>query len=67
MVKNDTGEVVSFTDVIEDVNYQKVTIRTVQELTAGAVYKITMKFVSILNNSLQGFYRASYVENGIRK
>lgn len=44
-----------------------VTIQTAGKLTAGKHYKISMDFVSILNDELRGFYRSSYMENGVRK
>ncbi|EFX67144.1 hypothetical protein DAPPUDRAFT_203795 [Daphnia pulex] len=44
-----------------------VTIRTAEKLMAGKRYKISMDFVSILNDELRGFYRSSYMENGVRK
>ena len=54
-------------DIVEDVAYEKVTIRTTTALTEGTVYKISMKFVSILNDELRGFYRSSYTLNGETK
>jgi aminopeptidase N len=44
-----------------------VTIRTAEKLMAGKRYKISMDFVSILNDELRGFYRSSYMENGVRE
>ena len=44
-----------------------VTIRTAGRLMAGKRYKISIDFVSNLNDELRGFYRSSYMENGVRK
>lgn len=46
---------------------QKVIIKTADSLVAGRRYKISMGFTSILNDKLIGFYRSSYVENGVTK
>lgn len=44
-----------------------VTFRIGASLQAGHQYKIAFTFTSILNDYLQGFYRSSYVENGVTK
>ena len=44
-----------------------VTIILTEELKAGTVYKISMDFISKLNDELRGFYRSSYEENGVKK
>ena len=47
--------------------HETITIQTVTMLKAGQKYKISMNFVSYLNEELRGFYRSSYEENGITK
>lgn len=44
-----------------------ITINLKTPLTVGKTYKISMKFVSILNDELRGFYRSTYEENGVQK
>lgn len=46
---------------------ETISIGLVNELEPEKKYKISMKFVAILNDDLYGFYRASYIENGVRK
>jgi len=36
-------------------------------LKAGKEYRISMDFVSILNDELRGLYRSTYQENGLTK
>lgn len=33
----------------------------------GKFYRLTVQFRGILNENLNGFYRASYTENGVKK
>lgn len=47
--------------------HETITIQTAVMLKAGQKYKVSMKFVSYLNEELRGFYRSSYEENGITK
>jgi aminopeptidase N len=52
----------------EDKKRQFLIITTRNEtLTMGKFYKISMDFVGQLNDKLNGFYRSSYIENGVRK
>ena len=46
---------------------EMITIRTIQPLVAGKQYKVSILFTSVLNDLLKGFYRSSYLENGVRK
>ncbi|XP_046442871.1 aminopeptidase N-like [Daphnia pulex] len=46
---------------------QKIVIKTADSLKSGNRYKISMGFTSILNDKLIGFYRSSYVEDGVTK
>ena len=62
---NSPVAVVNFVD--EQVTREIVTIQTAVELVAGQQYKISMSFLSTLNNELRGFYRSSYVEDGVKK
>lgn len=50
-----------------DTYREMILIKTSQPLEAGKTYAISMKFISYLNNELKGFYRSSYVENGVTK
>jgi len=53
---------------VEDKTRQFIVISTGNEtLTEGKFYKITIEFEGQLNNKLNGFYRASYKENGTVK
>jgi len=58
-------EVDNFSDDQE--TKETISVGLVNELEPGKKYKISMKFVAILNDDLQGFYRASYMENGTKK
>ena len=58
-------QTVKFID--EQSTRERVTIQVANPLTAGRKYIISMKFISILNNLLAGFYRSSYVEGGVTK
>ncbi|KAI9551545.1 hypothetical protein GHT06_021878 [Daphnia sinensis] len=58
-------DVVNFID--EQSTRELITIQVSRPLTVGRQYRITMKFISILNALLAGFYRSSYVENGETK
>ena len=62
---NSSVEVVNFVD--EQATREIVTIQTAIELVVGQQYKISMSFVSTLNSDLRGFYRSSYMEDGVRK
>lgn len=53
--------------VNEQVSRELITIQTAAKLVAGKQYRVAMKFISILNDELRGFYRSSYMENGVRK
>jgi len=46
---------------------EMITIQTVEQLMAGKSYIVSMSFTSFLNDQLRGFYRSSYVENGVTK
>ena len=54
---------------VDDQQIQReiVTITLKKELVVGEKYKISMKFISYLNDELRGFYRSKYEENGITK
>jgi len=57
----------SVIDTMEDIVHETLTIHLGETLVKGTQYRISMKFVSVLNDQLRGFYRSSYVENGIEK
>ena len=44
-----------------------IMITTVDQLVPNIKYKITIKYTSVLNDLSRGFYRSSYVENGVTK
>lgn len=53
---------------IEDKTRQLLVIGTKNEtLQVGKYYRLTIRFIGQLNDKLNGFYRASYVENGVTK
>ena len=63
-----TGNPITVANFIDEQSTREIiTIQVSRPLTAGKPYKITMKFISILNALLAGFYRSSYVENGVTK
>lgn len=65
MVTNDRYAVVAFID--EQATREMVTFELAAPLMAGHRYHMTFTFTSVLNDQLRGFYRSSYVENGVRK
>nr|CAH0105565.1 unnamed protein product [Daphnia galeata] len=62
---NSPMAIVGFEDLQSTV--QKINIQTADSLKSGNSYKISMGFTSILNDKLIGFYRSSYVEDGVTK
>lgn len=56
---------VDFSD--EQETKQTISIGLLDELEPGKRYKISMKFIAILNEEARGFYRASYIENNVTK
>jgi aminopeptidase N len=46
---------------------ETITIQVAQPLRPNRDYKVSMKFISFLNDELRGFYRSSYVEDGVTK
>lgn len=46
---------------------QTISIDLLDELEPGKQYKISMKFIAILNDNRRGFYRESYIENNVTK
>ena len=65
MESNSPMAVVNFFD--EQLSREIVTIQTAVQLVVGKRYKISMNFISTLNDELRGFYRSSYVDGGERK
>ena len=51
----------------EQSNRQFITVQVASPLLVGQQYKISIKFVSILSALMRGFFRSSYVENGVTK
>lgn len=62
---NNFLEVANFID--DQTTREMIEIQTKNELVEGNRYKISMNFVSYLNDQLRGFYRSSYMENGVKK
>lgn len=53
---------------VEDKTRQLLVIGTKNEtLRKGMFYRLSIHFVSHLNENLNGFYRASYVDGGAKK
>ncbi len=65
METNSPIALVNFID--EQSTREIITIQTAVELMEGKQYKISMSFLSTLNDELRGFYRSSYVEDDVRK
>ncbi len=65
LTNNDVLTLNGFYD--EQTTREMFTIQTASTFIAGKRYKISMNFISVLNNELRGFYRSSYMENGIKK
>lgn len=53
--------------VDEQVTREIVTFQTESQLVEGKQYKIKMSFTATMNNELLGFYRSSYVDEGVTK
>lgn len=68
MVEAETGIVIPQRDFVdEQTTREMVTARTTESLLENRRYKMTMKFVSQLNDYKVGFYRSSYVIDGVRR
>ena len=68
MTDEQTGNPINVVNFIDEQSTREIiTLQVSQPLTVRRQYKITMKFISILNALLAGFYRSSYVENGVTK
>ena len=65
METNSPMEMVNFFD--EQLSREIVTIQTAAQLVVGKRYRISINFISTLNDELRGFYRSSYVDGGERK
>lgn len=68
--------------VVVESNNQNVLVQSVEQdpkretlyiflanrpLVVGSQYRISMRFTAYLNDELRGFYRSSYIENGVTK
>ena len=67
VVRRDNELSVSVTDVIETPAYQKITLVTGTPLGQGFQYIVSMNFTYFLSIPLNGFFRTSYVQNGVTK
>ena len=68
MIDTETGSPLAVDGFVDNQNtVEMITIQTIAQLVAGKQYKVSMSFISILNDQLHGFYRSSYVENGVTK
>jgi len=68
VVDAQNGGALRIFDVVEVMDLEIVTIRLDSApVVAGSQYLISMKFTAYLNDELRGFYRSSYVENGVTK
>ena len=63
-----TGNPIALINFIDEQSTREIiTFQTGSPLIAGRQYKISIKFIAYLNPDLRGFYRSSYVENGVTK
>ena len=67
MVQSDNNLPLNVEDVIVDDVHQMVIISIGTQLMAGSKYRVAMNFISYMTDNLVGFYRSSYIENGVRK
>ena len=63
-----TNQQLSVSNLVENPDLGVVTILVSNgPLVQGSFYRISMKFTSYLNDELRGFYRSSYVDEGVTK
>ncbi|KAK9730882.1 ERAP1-like C-terminal domain [Popillia japonica] len=62
---NEISPVVEDTEFVEDFHFFK--IHLAEEVGAGEILEISIKYTGNLNTANRGFYRARYVENEIEK
>ena len=67
-MNEETNQQLSVSNLVEDADLGVVTISVSNgPLAQGSFYRISMKFTSYLNDELRGFYRSSYVDEGVTK
>ncbi|KAH0615926.1 hypothetical protein JD844_026569 [Phrynosoma platyrhinos] len=66
LLKTSSGQFIALKRCFEYKPQEYVVIEAEEELSPN-IYFLTMKFQGHLNGSLVGFYRTTYVENGITK
>ena len=68
MIDRETNNPIAVSGFVDNqTTVEMITIQTVGKLMAGKSYTVSMSFISFLNDQLRGFYRSSYVENGVTK
>ena len=63
MLRNGTGIILSHDAELE---FLIIELRS-SRLNKGTNYQLTIKFTGVLNDQLRGFYRSSYVEDGVER
>lgn len=59
---------IKVTKLIDDqATREIITIQTANQLEEGKSYKISMRFISLINDEKRGFFRSSYEEDGVIK
>nr|XP_056711294.1 glutamyl aminopeptidase [Euleptes europaea] len=66
LLKTSSGEPIALNQCFEYKPQEYIVIEAAEELTPNT-YLLTMMFQGHLNGSLVGFYRTTYIENGITK
>uniref|UniRef100_A0ACB8E8I9 Uncharacterized protein n=1 Tax=Sphaerodactylus townsendi TaxID=933632 RepID=A0ACB8E8I9_9SAUR len=67
LLKTLSDEPITLNQCFEYKPQEYIVVEAAQELTSNSTYRLTMKFQGYLNGSLVGFYRTTYIENGITK
>lgn len=68
MVDAETGNPIALIGFVDNQDtVEMITIQTAMQLEAGKSYNVSISFTSFLNDQLHGFYRSSYLENGVTK
>lgn len=59
----DNAEITILKHYDEQLTREIYTVEVPNYLVEGVEYKLSMKFTSIMNDDLRGFYRSSYIED----
>lgn len=64
----ETDNMIQVTKLVdEQATREMVTIQIADQLEEGKSYKISMRFVSFINEEKHGFFRTSYEEDGVKR